>query len=488
MASLGVTGVWLNPINPSPNLDWGYDVTDYRGVHPDLGTLEDFDALLAEAGRVGLHVLLDLVPNHTSEQHPWFAEARRSPEAPRRDWYVWAPTGPEGAPPNNWRSLFDVPAWSPSEQPGVAYLHNFLPEQPDLNWWNGEVREEFSGIVDFWLRRGVAGFRVDVANALHHDRELRDNPPLEGDEPHDIVKLGQRPTRSLNRPEAVDVHAGWRAQVEAHAGADGVLLGETWAYGYETLGALHAGGRGLHLGCNFPLVKAPFVAAALSEAVERTLEHVPAEWNAWFGTNHDVGRMATRWCAGEPARIRCALTIILSLPGTPILCFGDEIGLQDVEVPRERLRDTVGVRGWPQDTGRDGCRTPMVWEDTPGAGFTAAGVEPWLPIGPTAPANVASQLDDPDSHLALTRALLALRRSREELHAGTFRSLAAPEGCWAFARGEATVVAVNLCEARVEVPELDGSVLLCTDRRRDGEAVEGALSLGPWQAAIVARA
>jgi alpha-glucosidase len=293
LAWLGVEGLWLNPTFPSPNADWGYDVSDYRGVHPELGTPEDLDELIAAAGERGIHVLLDLVPGHTSDQHPWFVESR-DPASARRDWYVWAPSGPGGGPPNNWKSVFGGPAWERDARSGEWYLHNFAVGQPDLNWWSEEVRAEFDDIIRFWFDRGVAGFRIDVASGIVKDRHLTDNPPAQEGDPDDWLWLGQRPVNSMNRVEVHDVHQRWRAVADAHR-RGGVLLGETWVNSLEALMAFYGTGEDeLHMAFNFIFAMASLDAEVLKPIVARGEELLPGEaWPVWAPT-------ATRPARGWP--------------------------------------------------------------------------------------------------------------------------------------------------------------------------------------------
>jgi alpha-glucosidase len=466
VAWLGVDAVWLSPTFPSPNADWGYDVADYLAVHPDLGTLADLDRLLAEARRLGLRVLLDLIPNHTSDAHPWFRDPAR------RDWYVWAEPGPDGGPPNNWVSAFGGPAWTRDPESGRYYLHSFLPAQPDLDWRNEAVREAFDEILRFWFERGVDGFRIDVAHGLLKDRLLRDNPPAEPDDPPAWRRLGQRPLYNLGRPETVDVHRRWRRVAAAYE-PERLLLGETYV---ETVEALlpYLVPDGLHLCMNFAFARAPFVAEELARIAARTEQLLPA-WATpvWHASSHDDGRLATRWCKGDEAAARCALVALLSLRGVCILYQGDEIALENAPVPSERARDIAG---------RDPGRTPMVWSDAEGGGFTAPGVEPWLPLGPRH-RNVAAQRDDPGSTLALVRDLIALRR-RPPL-TGAYAPVDAPPGVWAFRRDGGALVALNLGERAARLDGLHGSVLLATDRAREGERLRDALELRPREAVVV---
>ena len=463
---LGVDAIWLSPTFPSPNADWGYDCADYLGVHPDFGTPADLEQVIAEARRRGIRVMLDLVPNHTSDQHRWFHDAAR------RDWYVWRDPKPDGSLPNNWQSVFSGPAWTFDDRSGQYYLHNFLPQQPDLDWWHDDVRVAFDEIIRFWLDRGVAGFRIDVAHALIKDRLLRDNPPARPDDPLVWQRLGQRLEYNFGRPEAVDVHRRWRRVAEEYEPSAKLLLGETYVLDLEKL-TQYVVPDGLHLCMNLAFLHTAFVAEELAAVVARTERLFPPGGTpVWHASSHDDPRFATRWCAGDEAATKCALVALLSLRGACILFQGDEIGMETVEVAPDRVRD-VG--------GRDPCRTPMVWQDVEGAGFTEPGVEPWLPIGDRS-RNVAAQRDDPGSILTLTRDLIALRH-RDGLD-GAYVPLDAPPGVWAFRRGGGALVAVNLGDEPAHLDGVDGAVVLGTDRARDGEPLSGRLELRPREAVV----
>ncbi len=483
---LGVSGIWLSPTMPSPNADWGYDVADYCGVHPDFGTLGDLEELIAEADRRELRVLLDLVPNHTSDQHKWFVDARQSRTSRYRDWYVWADPKPDGSPPNNWLSSFGGPAWTLSEETGQYYLHNFLPEQPDLNWWNNEVRDEFDRILRFWFDRGVAGFRIDVSHMIVKDAQLRDNPPATKDDPFIQQLFGQRPLYNSNQPEVHDVLRRWRKIADSYS-PPRILVGETSVDDLPTLAPFYGNGQDeLNLAFNFVFIEAPFEAKAMRAVVEQTEQLLPpGAWPVWTGSNHDVSRFPTRWAEGDARKARAALMLMIGLWGTVFLFEGDEIGMTDTTIEREDLRDPVGLRFWPAYRGRDPERTPMAWAGDEGGGFTAPGVTPWLPFGDLGAANVADQRDDPASMLTLARDLIHLRRSSEDLGAGHRVEIPAPDGAWAWRRGRSTIVAVNMSDAELAVDGVSGRVVIGSDRARDGERVDGQLRLGPWEAAIV---
>jgi alpha-glucosidase len=444
---LGVTAVWLNPINPSPNVDWGYDVTDYTDVHPELGTLEDVDRLVAEAREREIRVLLDLVPNHTSDQHPWFRE--------RPDFYVWA-----DEVPNNWQAIFGGgSAWALDQERGRYYLHNFAKGQPDLDWWNPDVRAEFEGILRFWLERGVAGFRIDVAHGLVKDRNLRDEPE------------GER-VYSMNRPETHEVYRDWRLMTEAFE-PPRVLLGEVYVLDIPAWATYYGSGSDeLHLAFNFALVHCDLDAAQMRAVVARTeAELPPRAWPCWIGSNHDVRRFTTRWCDGDEMLARCVLLMLATLRGTPSLYYGDELALADGDVPPELVRDVATPT-------RDPCRTPMPW--TREGGWN----DPWLPLLDTS-RNVEDQRADPNSTLHFTRDLIALRRELADLSSGAYVELPSPPDAWAWRRGEGTVVAINLGEDAVEIDAVDGSIALGTRRGREGQDVGGRLRLAPAEGVVV---
>jgi alpha-glucosidase len=479
---LGVDAIWLNPIHPSPNADWGYDVADYRSVAPEFGDLETLDRLIEAAGDLGMRILLDLVPNHTSDRHPWFEDARSSREALHRDWYVWADGGGSASPPNNWRSTFGGPAWTWEPATEQWYLHNFLAAQPDLNWWNEEVRVEFDRILGFWFERGIAGFRIDVAHGIVKDPELRDNPPAAEDDDPKVRALGQRPVFNMNRPEVHDVMKRWRAVARTFR-PEPLLMGETWVLDLPTLARFYGDDDELHLAQNFP-----FMFAEPGEGWRRVVESMeallpPTAWPVWAGSNHDAGRFPTRWCGGDERRIRVSLMLLLTLRGTPILYYGDEIGAGEVPVPRDRLRDPVGIRGWPDAPGRDPARAPMPWSAD--GGFTAPGNEAWLPEPDPATSNVAGQREDPGSVLHLCRDLIELRHRRPDLGSGPYQAIDAPTGAWAWRRGRSTVIALNHGDDPVAIA-MDGRILIGTDRTRDDERVSGVMHLAPWEGAVVA--
>jgi alpha-glucosidase len=422
---LGVDALWLSPVTVSPDKDWGYDVADYTDVQPEFGGLAALDELVAKAGARNIRVIVDVVPNHSSDRHPWFEEARASRDSARRDWYVWADPKPDGSPPNNWRSTFGgASAWTLDERTGQYYLHNFLPEQPDLNWWNEDVRTAFDEILRFWLDRGIAGFRIDVAHGIVKDRELRDNPDP-------AVS-----TYNANREDVHDVLRRWRRVVDEYE-PQRVLLGETWVMELDRLARFYGSGEDeLHLAFNFPFTFSDLDAKAMRTVVEATEATLPERaWPVWMLSNHDIVRFPTRMADGDERRARAALFLLLTLRGTPVLYYGDELGMPQADVPPHAERDMAG---------RDGARTPLPWNGD--------WHEPWLPLAAKV-ASVARQRDDRDSFLNFTRSLIEQRRANPELVDGDYETLPSPEGVWAFRRGEHTTVAVNLSDDEVELDE-----------------------------------
>jgi alpha-glucosidase len=483
---LGIDGIWLNPVTPSPNKDWGYDVSDYKDIHPELGTLQDSDDLIREASDRGIRVLYDLVPNHTSDQHPWFQDSLSGRGSAHRHYYVWADPKSDGSPPNNWLSVFGGEgAWEFDERSGQYYLHNFLRHQPDLNWWNDDVRDEFDDILRFWFDRGVAGFRIDVAHSMIKDKELRDNLPATDEDPERVRRVGQQPLYNMNRPEGHDVIKRWRSLSDEYT-PQRVLVGETFVLDVAKMVSYYGEDDELNLAFNFPFIFSKFDTPELRGVVEVTESLLPAEsWPVWAASNHDVGRLGTRWCAGDESKVRCALMLLLTMRGTPFLYYGDEIGLGEVELKREDVMDPVGQRFWPKNKGRDPARTPMPWAPEPGAGFSRPDVRPWLPYGDCERRNVADQREDKSSVLWLTKDLIALRKESEDLLRGSYETVATEGGLWAYRRGPRTVIALNLSDRPASFDRVSGTVTISTDRSRDGDELDGGIDLEPWQGAVV---
>ncbi|MFY9586263.1 MAG: alpha-amylase family glycosyl hydrolase [Actinomycetota bacterium] len=484
LAWLGVDGVWVSPVMPSPNDDWGYDIADYTAVDPQYGTQEDVDRLIAEADARGMRVLFDLVPNHSSTAHPWFAESRSSLSSPKRDWYVWADPKPDGSPPNNWVGNFFGPSWTLDEATGQYYLSSFLPTQADLNWWNPAVRQAFDDVLRYWFDRGVAGFRIDVVHKLIKDPGLPDNPPAGKADSVIEQAWGQRELYNANQPETHDIIRRWRGVAHSYDEPP-ILVGETYVLDIPLMASYYGAGDELDLAFNIPFLWASLDAGGMRSVIEATEDALPAgAWPVWNGGSHDISRMATRWAGNDERKIRCALMLLVLLRGTPLLYYGDEIGMPDGDVPLDRALDPLGRRiPGVVTAGRDPARTPMQWEGGDGAGFTRAGVEPWLPLGDAAACNVADQMADEGSVLNLARDLIALRREASPSAART-EWIEAPPGVLAWQRGH-TRIAINLSDEGSVIEGAAGRVRIGTRRERDGEIVAGSLRLAAWEGVVI---
>ncbi|MFG1265449.1 alpha-amylase family glycosyl hydrolase [Xanthobacter aminoxidans] len=488
LADLGIDAIWISPIYPSPMADFGYDVADYTGIHPLFGTLEDFDRLVQEAHGLGLRIILDFVPNHSSQEHPWFKASRSGKDDPKRDWYIWRDPGPDGGPPNNWLSEFGGSAWEYDAASGQYYYHAFLKEQPDLNWRNPDVVEAMHDVLRFWLDRGVDGFRIDALWHVIKDAEFRDNPPNpdfhEGMNPHSA--LSQLYTG--DRPEVMEVIAGFRDLVESYEG-DRVLIGEAYLPLHRIAAYYGEDGRGVHLPFNFTLLAAPWNAAELAPLIAAYEAAIPeGGWPNWVLSNHDRPRVVGRL---GPDQARVAAMLLLTLRGTPTLYYGDEIGMAQVPIPPERVQDPFEKNVPGLGLGRDGARTPMQWDDGPFAGFST--VEPWLPLADDfTEVNVKRERGEAASLLTLTRALLALRRAHPALSVGLWSPVAAVGDLVAYLRqgeGEGLLVALNLGgnPLSATLPEATGGgrLLLSTFCDRAGEQVGDTIDLRPNEGIVV---
>lgn len=451
VADLGVDAVWLSPFYRSPMKDFGYDVSDYRAVDPVFGDLGDFDRVVETAHGLGLKVIIDQVLSHTSDEHPWFAESRRGRDNDRANWYVWADPKDDGTPPNNWLSIFGGSAWAWEPRRQQYYLHNFLASQPDLNYHEPAVVEQMLSEVDFWLKRGVDGLRLDAINFCYHDRRLRDNPAKPRAE---RVGRGYR----TDNPYAWQYHRYDNTQAEnlefiarlrrlADSFSDVVLLGEvTGEDPTDTMLEYTSGNERLHMAYNFELLADEFSLARIKNAVESLERTAGACWPCRSIGNHDVPRVTTRWAAGGSPEARSKLlnALVLSLKGSVCAYQGDELGLPQADIAQEDIRDPYGVAFWPLFAGRDGCRTPMPWSSADrGSGFTQ-GV-PWLPVPEEhRDKAVDRQMQDADSVLQAYRRFLRWRRVQPALVYGDIRFLDSPDGALAFVRrhAETRVLAV----------------------------------------------
>jgi alpha-glucosidase len=467
--------------------DFGYDIADYTGIDPLFGTMADFDALVKAADVIGLKVILDLVPNHTSDQHPWFVESRTSPENPKRDWYIWRDPAADGGPPNNWLSEFGGGAWQYDATTRQYYYHAFLAQQPDLNWRNPEVRRAIHDVMRFWLRKGVDGFRVDVIWHLIKGAEFRDNPPnpdyREGRPPHEKIL----PLHSTDQAEVHEVIAEMRRVVDEFDSR--VLIGEIYLplerlvayYGKDLTGA--------HLPFNFALLSAPWNARSIEKIIFEYESVLPAgAWPNWVLGNHDRPRVASR--VGR-AQARVAAMLLLTLRGTPTLYYGDEIGMHQMAIAPEQVRDPFEKNVPGIGVGRDGCRTPMQWDATRYAGFSTS--TPWLPLADDfRNENVANLGAGAASILSLYKALIGLRKKIPQLVSGNYVPIAADGDLLLYRRqseGKAITIVLNLGAEPVSIAsdaaDLSGEILLSTFLDREGERIQGAVDLRGDEGVII---
>ena len=481
LADLGIKGVWIAPFYPSPMADFGYDISDYCNVDRIFGRLEDFDQLLAAIHQRGLKLILDFVPNHTSDQHPWFQESRSSLTNPKRDWYLWHDPAADGGPPNNWLSNFGGSAWT--RDGSQYYCHSFLKQQPDVNWRNPELRAAMFQVLRFWLDRGVDGFRVDVMWMMIKDDQFRDNPvnPASSPDSHASVRL--LPVYNTNRPEVHAIVAEMRAVLDSYG--DRLLIGEIYLpfdqlatyYGQDLMGA--------QLPFNFHLMLCPWNADAIAKVIQEYEAALPVgAWPNWVIGNHDQPRIATR-IGGAEARI--AAMLLLTLRGTPMMYYGDEIGMTNVAIPAAEVQDPAEKNEPGKGQGRDPERTPMQWDNSARAGFTAG--KPWLRLGPDhATVNVATLSTQSESVLSLYRALIRLRNENAALHGGRVELVASDGRILRYERFEGEQrfsVLLNLSQSAEEAPSAAGQVILSTHMDRSNEAAGQSISLRPFEGVIV---
>jgi alpha-glucosidase len=492
LAWLGVDALWLSPFFRSPMADFGYDISDYCDVDPLFGDLDEFDGLVADAHALGMRVVIDWVPNHTSDQHPWFLDASSSRDSPRRNWYVWRDPSPDGSPPNNWVAAFDLtaPAWTFHEPTGQWYLHLFEAAQPDLNWDEPEVVSAMHDTLRFWLDRGVDGFRSDVVHGIGKDRALPDDPPDVAGIPH--CALNDQPV-THERLRAI------RSLVDSYPG-DRMMVGEVFLLSTDAVATYYGHDDELHLAFNFPPLFAPWLADRWRACIEDTCRALDVRdaWPTWVLSNHDNPRHRTRYDragarAGEDAatiarrseaRARAAAVLLLTLRGTPFVYQGDELGLADADIPDDRRVDPGG---------RDGCRAPVPWDASPDHGWpTRPGTATWLPMAPEAAGrNRATEAADPSSMLHLYRRAIAVRRATPALTRGAFELLESPDGVLGYRRafdGDTVDVLVNFTGTSVELGDPSGvgaEVVLASDHPGSSGGFTGAL--GPDQAVVIRR-
>ncbi len=439
VASLGVDAIWISPFFKSPMADFGYDIADFRAVDPLFGELTDFDRLVAEAHRRRLKVMIDQVLSHTSAQHPWFLESRSSRRNPKADWYVWADPASDGSPPNNWQAIFGGAAWRWEPRRQQYYLHNFLESQPDLNFHNPDVPAAMLDNLKFWLNRGVDGLRLDAINFCYHDRLLRNNPPKPAELRKGLGFAADNPYAyqyhwyNNTQPENLGFLTDLRRLLDRYPGAVG--LGEISAEDSLATMAEYIGETRLHMAYSFELLTEEYRAAHIRSTVESLERQMPHGWPCWTISNHDVARVMTRWGGGaaSPGMSSMLSAMVCSLRGSVCIYQGEELGLPEAGLPFEALRDPFGLAFWPSFKGRDGCRTPMPWLDTPDGGFTTG--TPWLPVPPEhLPLAVSRQEANPDSPLNALRRFLRWRRQQPPLCRGDIEFVELPEPLLAFTR------------------------------------------------------
>lgn len=493
VASLGVDAIWLSPIFTSPMDDMGYDVSDYRDIDPTFGTLEDFDRLIARAHELGLKVIVDQVYSHSSDRHPWFEESRSSRDNPKAEWYVWADADEDGFVPNHWPSVFGGSAWQWDTRRRQYYLHNFLTSQPDLNFHNRQVQDEILDIMEFWLDRGVDGFRLDTVNYYFHDPRLRNNPPL-------MTPAGRTAVRpydmqdhiySKNRPENVPFLRRMRATMDKYDTR--MMVGEVGEShkANAIMAEYTADGDKLHMAYSFELLSPEFTAAHFRKCVQAFFDAARSRngWPCWSFSNHDVIRHVSRW-AGHSLELydlaRQAAALLLSFEGTICLYQGEELGQTETQLAFEELVDPPGITFWPEYKGRDGCRTPMVWQAQAEHGGFSEG-KPWLPVKPEQAARaVDRQADDPNSVLAFYREMIGYRKNSAALMSGETRFADLPEPLLAFSRGEGAdgVLCVFNLSDRSRTASLSGAASL-ESVSRNAELRDGSLELKPNGFALI---
>lgn len=486
LRDLGVDAVWLSPIFRSPMRDFGYDISDYCDIDPVFGTMADFDALLEDTHRSGLKLLLDFVPNHTSDEHRWFRESASSRDNPKRNWYIWKDAGPDGGPPNNWVSNFGGSAWEWHEPTGQYYYHAFLASQPDLNWRNPAVREAMFDVLRFWLDKGVDGFRVDVIWHLIKGGDFRDNPLNPAYEPGEPEIQRHIHVHSADQPEVHKVIGEMRKVLNAYDNR--LLIGEIYLPLERLMSYYGEEGSGVHLPFNFQLLQTPWRAEEVARIIDEYEQALPAHgWPNWVLSNHDKPRIAAR--VGEPQAANAAL-LLLTLRGTPTIYYGDEIGIGHVTIPHDRISDPWALQEPETSFNRDHARTPMQWSATAHAGFST--VEPWLPTTEDWPErNVQRMSADEGSLLSLYRRLLKLRREEPALQTGSYRRLVLNESVMAYERTKDAArlgVVINFSgePQNVEIPQpyAAGSLVLSTSAGRSAP-IASRLQLAPNEGVLI---
>jgi alpha-glucosidase len=485
---LGINVVWLSPIYPSPMKDFGYDISDYIDIHPLFGAMDDFDNLIAELHRRKMKLILDLVPNHTSDLHEWFLESRQSKDSPKRDWYIWKDARPDGGPPNNWLAAFGGTAWEWDENTGQYYMHSFLKEQPDLNWRNPEVQEAMFDTMRFWLDKGVDGFRIDVLWHIIKDQQWRDNPANPDYKPSMATYEKLLPVYSTDQPEVHDMVKKMRMVLEAYE--ERMMIGEIYLPIHKLMTYYGQDGSGVHLPFNFQLIFLPWSAQDIALAVNQYEGALPeGGWPNWVLGNHDQCRIASRVGLSQA---RVAAMILLTLRGTPTIYYGEEIGMVDVPIPDEEVLDPMGLNMPGKHLSRDPARTPMQWNAEKNAGFSDS--KPWLRLDKTYTRNnVETQKSNEFSLLNFYRNLIHLRSKEPSLHIGNYIPVGYDHQFIAYKRmcpgNTSFLIIVNLthrpCHFSVAGFEFEGTIVQATSRELEGSIIKNKISLSGDEGIIV---
>jgi alpha-glucosidase len=484
---LGITAIWISPVYPSPMVDFGYDISDYTGIHPLFGSMHDFDALLEAAHKKHIRIIMDLVPNHTSDKHPWFLESKSSKNNPKRDWYIWADAKPDGSAPNNWLSVFGGSAWEWDKLTAQYYYHAFLKEQPDVNWRNTHVQKAMLDVMRFWLDKGVDGFRVDVMWHMIKDSQLRDNPLNPDYQPYMATYEQLLPVYSTDQPEVHDIVHRMRRVLDSYE--ERMMIGEIYLPIHKLVTYYGIDNKGAHLPFNFMMISLPWDAQTIAAAIDEYEGALPGNsWPNWVLGNHDQPRMTSR-VGLEQSKV--AAIMLLTLRGTPTIYYGEEIGMRDVPIPFEEVHDPQGLNMPDKNLSRDPCRTPMQWNSTTNSGFTS--VKPWLRISPDYKrVNVEKQKDDPYSHLQLYRKLISLRQTEESLMSGNYKPVYADRQALAYIReaqaAKKFLIVLNLSHrpCYLDLPIANGgSVIITASGEGEGIRISGNLQLSGDEGMII---
>ena len=487
LQELGINAIWISPIYPSPMADFGYDISDYTDIHPLFGNLDDFDELLHQVHARNMKLILDLVPNHTSDQHPWFLESKSSKDNPKRDWYIWKDGKEGGGLPNNWLSVFGGPAWEWDEKTGQYYYHAFLKEQPDLNWRNAEVQEAMLGVMKFWLDKGVDGFRVDVMWHMIKDEQFRDNPVNPDYKQHMATYEQLIPVYSTDQPEVHEVVKKMRQLLDSYH--ERMMIGEIYLPIHKLVTYYGVNNSEAHLPFNFLLVSTPWQADVLAATIAEYEGALPTSgWPNWVLGNHDQPRLTSR-VGVQQARV--AAMLLLTLRGTPTLYYGDEIGMRDVAIPFDEVQDPQGLNMPDKNLSRDPARTPMQWSAEENAGFTTG--NPWLRLDKSyARHNVEVENNNPYSMLQFYKKLIQFRQSQPALMYGEYIPVYADQQVLAFkrsAKGEKSfLILLNIshrpCYYKPSQP-VKGTIVLATSPELEGGAVAQNINLGGDEGVII---